>query len=182
MRLRVFSAVIGCSFAVATMPLGAQTGVVAVGSQPRALSGPTDTTPTPTPTDPVARDATTTRVISSPEVKENISPTSTDSARPSNLAARSALSPEVKERLRNFEREREAYLQKQRELEKRLRGATEQERERIRELIKDRRAAWEEQHRQLQVEMKDRAREMSRTALRDALDETRKTKPRSGID
>ena len=181
MSLRVFSAVIGCSITMAALPLCAQTGVVVVGSQPRALTG-ADTTPTPTPTDPVASDAT--RVISSPEVKENISPTDANSTptRPSNLAARSTLSPEVKERLRNFERAREAYLQKQRELEKRLRGATEQERDRIRELIKDRRAAWEEQHRQLQAELKDRAREMSRTAIRDALDETRPTKPRPGID
>jgi len=182
MSLKVFSAVIGCSITVAALPLCAQTGVVVVGSQPRALPGATDTTPTPTPTDPVARDATTTRVISSPEVKENISPTSTDSTRPSNLAARSALSPEVKERLRNFEREREAYLQRQRELEKRLKGATEQERERIRELIKDRRAAWEEQHRQSQAELKDRMREISRTAIRDALDETRPPKTRPGTD
>src|SRR5688500_11378333 len=115
MSLRVFITVLACGFAVAATPLRGQTSV--------------DPNPTPTPDNTTTRDAT--RVISTPEVKENISPTSTDSTRPSNLAARSALSPEVKERLRKFEREREAYLQKQRELEKRLKGATEQERERI---------------------------------------------------
>jgi len=166
MSLKVFITVVACGFAVAAMPLRGQTSV--------------DPNPTPTPDNTTTRDAT--RVISTPEVKENISPTSTDSTRPSNLAARSALSPEVKERLRKFEREREAYLQKQRELEKRLKGATEQERERIRELIKDRRAVWEEQHRQSQAELKDRMREISRTAIRDALDETRPTKPRPGTD
>jgi flagellar motility protein MotE (MotC chaperone) len=164
MSLRVFITVVACGFAVAALPLRGQTSV----------------DPNPTPDNTTTRDAT--RVISTPEVKENISPTSTDSTRPSNLAARSALSPEVKERLRNFERAREAYLQRQRELEKRLKGATEQERERIREMIKDRRAAWEEQHRQLQAELRDRVREMKRTAIRDALDETRPGPTRPGTD
>ena len=168
MSLRVISAVFACGFAVAALPLRGQTSV--------------DPNPTPTPDNTTTRDAT--RVISTPEVKENISPTDANSTptRPSNLAARSALSPEVKERLRKFEREREAYLQKQRELEKRLKGATEQERERIRELIKDRRIAWEEQHKQLQADLRDRLRDLKRTAISDALDETPRTKPRPGTD
>jgi hypothetical protein len=158
---------VACLVSVAVLPARAQTSVD---------PAPDDKT--------VARDSTTTtRVISSPEVKENISPTSTDSTRPSTVAARPVLSTEIKERLRNFERAREAYLQRQRELEKRLKGATEQERERIREQIKDRRSAWLEQHKQFQVELRERVREIKREipSLRDALDETRPP-ARPGLD
>ena len=136
---------------------------------------------TTTKTEPT-RDATTSRVISSPEVKENLSPTATDQTRPSNLAGRTALSTDVRERLRAFERAREMYLRRQRELEKRLKGATEEEREKIREQLKDRRTAWLEQHRQFKSDLRDRVRELRRElpALRDAIDE--QPRPRPGLD
>jgi hypothetical protein len=84
--------------------------------------------------------------------------------------------------LRTFERAREAYLQKQRELERRLKGATDAERERIREQLKDRRAAWLEQHKQFQAELRERLRDIKREipSLRSALDESRPTRP--GLD
>lgn len=124
---------------------------------------------------------TTTRVISDTEVKENISPTDTTQRPP--RQERPVLSSEVKERLRAFEKAREAYLEKQRELERRLKGATEEQRERIREQMKDRLQQWREQHKQFKEDMRDRVRELKRElpSLRKALDESRPT-TRPGLD
>ena len=74
------------------------------------------------------------------------------------------LPQDVQDRLKQFERVREAYLTEQRELQRRLRGATDADRDRIRELIRERRAAWLEQFRTFRQEARERL-----TELRDAL-------------
>ena len=103
--------------------------------------------------------------------------------RPASYPQDAALSSEVKDRLRAFEKAREAYLEKQRDLEKRWKGATEQERERIREQLRDRRRAWLEQHKQFNEDMRERLREIKRElpSLRKALNEDRPT-TRPGLD
>ena len=162
MKLKLFTLSAGLTFCLATVRLPAQT------------DGTTNTSPT-------ASRTTTSRVISDSEVKENIS---TDIVNPRPARSdRPVLSSEVKERLRAFEKAREAYLEKQRELERRLKGATEEQRERIREQIKDRRSAWLEQHKQFREDMRERLRELKRElpSLRKALDESRPT-TRPGLD
>jgi len=145
----------------------------------QAQTGTIDGTPT------VRNSTTTSRVISSPEVKENISLTPTDSTRPTDLSARTSLSTDLKTRLREFERAREAYLQKQRELERRLKGATDAERDKLREQIRDRRAAWLEQHRQFTEEQRQRVRDVvtELKSLGPALEpvQQRQPKGRSGL-
>ena len=69
---------------------------------------------------------------------------------------------EIKERIRRFEIIREAYLQEQALLRKRLSGATtEEERERIRALIKQTRDAWLARARALREEARERLRELA---------------------
>jgi flagellar motility protein MotE (MotC chaperone) len=173
MSLRVFSVLAGLVVLASTAVAQTNRDVTPTPTPPQS-----PTTPTVDSTDP-----TTSRIISSPEVKENLASDSvTSPTRPSTGTARTALSTEVKDRLRTFERAREAYLQKQRELERRLKGATDAERERIREQLKDRRAAWLEQHKQFQAELRERLRDIKREipSLRSALDESRPTRP--GLD
>jgi Skp family chaperone for outer membrane proteins len=74
------------------------------------------------------------------------------------------LPQDIRDRLQQFERVREAYLTEQRELQRRLRGATDADRDQIRELIRERRAAWLEQFRTFRQEARERL-----TELRDAL-------------
>jgi hypothetical protein len=162
MKLKLFTLFAGLTFCLAAVRLPAQTG------------GTTNTSPT-------TSRITTSRVISDSEVKENLS-TDTVNTRPAN-SDRPVLSSEVKERIRAFEKAREAYLEKQRELERRFKGATDEQRERIREQIKDRRDAWLEQHKQFKEDMRERLRELKRElpSLRKALDESRPT-TRPGLD
>jgi hypothetical protein len=93
-----------------------------------------------------------------------------DSALPTAAAPRperpeqQRLPQDLRDRVQQFERVREAYLTEQRELQRRLRGATDADRERIRELIKERRVAWLEQFRTFRQEARERL-----TELRDAL-------------
>ena len=79
-------------------------------------------------------------------------------------AEQQRLPQDIRERLQQFERVREAYLTEQRELQRRLRGATDADRDRIREQIRERRAAWLEQFRTFRQEARERL-----TELRDAL-------------
>ena len=87
------------------------------------------------------------------------------------------LPQDIRDRLQQFERVREAYLTEQRELQRRLRGATDADRDQIRELIRERRAAWLEQFRTFRQEARERLTEL-RDALpshREALDAARDT-------
>src|SRR6267143_3345399 len=63
-----------------------------------------------------------------------------------------ALPQDIKDRLQRFERLREAYRAEQRELRRRLQGATEEDRDKIRQLIQERRDAWLEKLRILREE------------------------------
>ena len=74
------------------------------------------------------------------------------------------LPQDIRDRLEQFERVRAAYLAEQRELQRRLRGATDADRDQIREQIRERRAAWLEQFRAFRQEARERL-----TELRDAL-------------
>jgi hypothetical protein len=83
---------------------------------------------------------------------------------------------DLRERVASFEKVREAYLAEQRELLRRLRGASEEDRDRIRELIKSRRDAWLEQARQFRQEARERLAELRSGALqshKEALDAAR---------
>jgi hypothetical protein len=83
---------------------------------------------------------------------------------------------DLRERLASFEKVREAYLAEQRELIRKLRGATDADRDQIRELIKTRREAWLEQARQFREEARDRLTELKNGALqshKEALDAAR---------
>jgi len=102
---------------------------------------------------------------------------------------RQKLPLEIKERIRRFEIIREAYLQEQALLRKRLSGATtEEERERIRALIKQTRDAWLARARALREEARERLRELqvlvpSRSEILDAARENvRSVHKRKGID
>lgn len=79
-------------------------------------------------------------------------------------AEQQRLPQDVRDRLQQFERVREAYLTEQRELQRRLRGASDTDRNQIRELIRERRTAWLEQFRTFRQEARERL-----TELRDAL-------------
>jgi hypothetical protein len=86
------------------------------------------------------------------------------------------LPADLRERLARFETVREAYLAEQRELLRKLRGASDEDRDQIRELIKTRRDAWLEQARQFREEAKDRLTELRNGALqshKEALDAAR---------
>jgi septal ring factor EnvC (AmiA/AmiB activator) len=104
-------------------------------------------------------------------------------ARPERLA----IPAEVRQRLIEFERVREAYLARQKDLLRRLRGATDSDRQKIREQLREQRDTWLEQARQFRdlaqrrveelklelpshQELLDRARERAREAAKDARD------------
>jgi ABC-type transporter Mla subunit MlaD len=103
---------------------------------------------------------------------------------------RPTLPPDVSERLKQFRSAAEAYLKQREELEKQLRGATEQQRQIIRERLKENLQKWREQARQFQDQAKDRSRELKRDlrSLSKALEEVRSgavdssPRPRPGID
>jgi hypothetical protein len=66
----------------------------------------------------------------------------------------------IRERLRQFEQQREAYLKEQRDLMRKLQGASDEDRERIRELIRERRLAWLEQARAFREQARERMQEL----------------------
>ncbi len=115
------------------------------------------------------------RVLQPPSITTDgnlASPTTT--ARPERVEQQ-RLPQDVRDRLQQFEKVREAYLAEQRELQRRLRGATDADRERIRELIRERRAAWLEQFRTFRQEARERLTELRDTlpSHREALDAAR---------
>src|SRR6185295_1741948 len=69
---------------------------------------------------------------------------------------RPALSQDIKDRLQRFEQLREEYLREQRDLKRRLQGATDEDREKIRQLLQERREAWLEKLRTLREEARER--------------------------
>lgn len=101
-----------------------------------------------------------------------INPTTTRPDRPE----QQRLPVDLRERVANFEKVREAYLAEQRQLLRKLRGATDEDRNQIRDLIKARREAWLEQARQFREEARERLTELRNGALqshREALDAAR---------
>ena len=93
------------------------------------------------------------RVLQAP-ASETVTP-SPLTARP-DRPERPALSQDIKDRLQRFEQLREEYLREQRDLKRRLQGATDEDRERIRQLIQERREAWLEKLRTLREEARER--------------------------
>jgi gas vesicle protein len=66
------------------------------------------------------------------------------------------ISQDVKDRLQRFNQLREAYLAERRELERRLKGAAEEDREKIRNLMRERLDAWREKLRAQREDLQDR--------------------------
>jgi hypothetical protein len=66
----------------------------------------------------------------------------------------------VRERLREFQQKREEYLKQQSELARKLRGATDTDREQIRELIKEQRQVWLEEARKIREQARERLEEL----------------------
>ena len=115
----------------------------------------------PTTNPPVVVDSSRLGRVLSPPTSDG--PLSAVGPRPERVEQQ-RLPQDIRDRLQQFERVREAYLTEQRELQRKLRGATEADRDRIRELIRERRAAWLEQFRTFRQEARERL-----TELRDAL-------------
>lgn len=127
---------------------------------------------------PVAIDPIRLGRVLQPPVSSTVdgSPVSSMIPRPERVEQQ-RLPQDIRDRLQQFERVREAYLTEQRELQRRLRGATDADRDQIRELIRERRAAWLEQFRTFRQEARERLAEL-RDALpnhREALDAARDT-------
>ncbi len=100
------------------------------------------------------------------------------------------LPQQIRERLLEFEKQREAYLKQQSDLLRQLKGANDEQREKIREQLRLQRHQWLEQAQQFReqarerlLELKDRlpqhqevldaARERAREQLRNAADQRR---------
>lgn len=75
---------------------------------------------------------------------------------PGFVSERPTLSQDVKDRLLRFSQLREAYLAERRDLERRLKGAAEEDRERIRDLMRERLDAWREKLRAQREELQER--------------------------
>jgi hypothetical protein len=73
---------------------------------------------------------------------------------------RQDLPPEVIDKIKKFERDRQAYLDREQALKKQLQGANDQERARVRAQLKLAREQWLERSRQSREEFRDRAREI----------------------
>jgi hypothetical protein len=88
---------------------------------------------------------------------------------------RANLPLEVQDRLVKFERMREAYLAEQKDLQRRLRGAAEQDRDQLRAQIRERREAWLEQAKAYRRSAQERLDELKEAlpGHRDALDAAR---------
>lgn len=71
-----------------------------------------------------------------------------------------ALPTEVKSLVTTFQSARETYLNQQKDLQRRLKNASEEEREAIREQIRESLERWKEQHKQFVKDVKERAHEM----------------------
>jgi hypothetical protein len=66
----------------------------------------------------------------------------------------------VRDRLRAFQLKREEYLKQQSELARKLRGATDTDREHIREMIKEQRQVWLEEARKIREQARERLEEL----------------------
>ena len=73
---------------------------------------------------------------------------------------RPALPAEVAALIAEFEKQRDAYLQAQRDLLKQLKGATDEERARIREQLKAQREAWLEQTKAIREDIRKKMEEL----------------------
>lgn len=80
---------------------------------------------------------------------------------------RPTLPAEVKALMEKFETAREEFMKEQREIEKQLKGATEEEREKIREQLKTKREEWLEKTKELREEIKKRIDELKDDKLKD---------------
>jgi hypothetical protein len=98
------------------------------------------------------------RVLQTPGVTE-VNSAAPSVARPER-PEQQLLPLDLRQRVANFEAVRETYLAEQRELLRKLQGATEEDREKIRELIKSRREVWLEQARRFREEAKERMAEL----------------------
>ncbi|HWN95535.1 MAG TPA: hypothetical protein VNT99_10915 [Methylomirabilota bacterium] len=99
------------------------------------------------------------------------------------------LPPEIKEKVRQFEKAREAFINREENLRRQLDGAaTDRDRNSIRQHIKENLDQWREQARQFRDEARERARELQRDLPnhREALEETPRGTPgrpgRPGLD
>lgn len=117
-----------------------------------------------------------------PEEPVQVSPTDATTPKRPSRPERQELTPEIKDKLKQFNVAREAYIAKQTELEKKARGASDEERRKIREQLKERRERWLEQAKKFRDESRDRLREIrtDSPSLREALEEKRP--PRPGLD
>jgi len=97
-----------------------------------------------------------------PPAPAGTAPTSPLADRPVR-SERQPLPQDIKDRLQRFEQLREAYLAEQKELLRRLRGATDEDRDRIRQLIQERREAWLEKLRTLREEARERLADLKQT-------------------
>ena len=105
---------------------------------------------------------------------------------------RPELPAEIRDRILQFENLREAYLARERELIQRVRGATEEDRDRLREQLKELREDWLRRARSIREEARERQRELLRElpkhrealeqAREQALDAARETRERRGQD
>ena len=76
------------------------------------------------------------------------------------LMDRLRASEQIREKLQDFEEQREAYLQAQQQLMRRLRGATEADREKLREMIQANRREWLDLAEQTRQQARDRVQQL----------------------
>ena len=91
------------------------------------------------------------------------------------LLDRLRASVQVREKLQDFEDQREAYLQAQQQLMRRLRGATDEDREKLREMIQENRREWLELAKQTRQQARERVQELREQlpSVREALEAAR---------
>ena len=82
------------------------------------------------------------------------------SAKRPNAGRGNKLPTDIKDMIAKFEKDREAYLQQQKDLLKQLKGATDEERDKIREQLGDSRDKWLDQAKSLREEIRSRIAEL----------------------
>ena len=135
-----------------------------------AFCATAQTNPVSTATEPI-RDGS----VVSPEVKTSDSSDPVAIATRPLLTERSKLPDGVNERLRTFQKQARAYVQKEQELKKQLQGANDQQRAAIRDQLQQLREQLLERSRELRKEFKEREKELAEkmTEYRELLDDVR---------
>ena len=112
----------------------------------------------------------------------------TDSLDPAASAFhRNDLGATIRERLQSFEQLRKAYLERQRTLTQKLRGASEDERDMIRQQLRETRQQWLDQARQLREQARERLQELKERLpnhgeILDAAREQAREQVREGLE